>query len=636
MTAGLPGNTLTGVISASVAACCQCLVVSRPDLTDKEFTMKHARPLRTPGPAQPGIQVNPIKRLSPIAAGLLVAAGLGFTPPSTQAAEPSAWVPGRLLVQPRPGLPEAELDKILKPHGGKRVGKIEGIGVHIVELPAKASEKAIAALLSKNKHFKFAELDAVVAPAGTANDPYFPNAWHLSKIGAPTAWDASQGDGVIVAILDTGVNGNHEDLVGRMVPGWNFYDNNADTSDVHGHGTAVAGAAVANTNNGKGVAAIAGNAYIMPVRIADANAQATGSAIAQGLVWAADRGAKVANISYHGIPGNLTVQNAAQYMKNKGGLVVVAAGNTSAEIVSPADDSMIFVSATDGNDVKTSWSSWGNYVDVAAPGVNIYTTDRGGGYRTASGTSLASPVVAGVVGLMWAANPRLGPSDIERVLFGTARDLGKAGFDSYYGHGRVDAAAAVQAALTAEARDVTAPTVSVTSPNNGSTVKGLVAVDVAASDNVGVTRVDLVVNGKPYASDLSAPFGFSWDSTQVADGNATLVAYAYDAAGNSASHSVSVKVANTPDTIAPTASITSPANGATVSGTVTVRASASDNVGVTGMTLFINGKQVATSTSGSLSYSWNTRKLAAGSYTLKVEARDAAGNVGSHSISVRR
>jgi thermitase len=579
----------------------------------------------------------PSSPLRPLAAGLVLAACLSLPLPPAQAADGvTAFVPGRVLVQARPGLPESELDKIIKPHGAKRAGKIDGIDVHVLQLPAKASEKAIAALLAKNKHLKFAELDPIVSPAATANDPYYTKAWHLPKIGVPTAWDMSMGDGVVIAILDTGLNTNHEDLVGRTVPGWNFYDNNADTSDVHGHGTAVAGAAVAGTNNGKGVAAIAGNAYVMPVRIADANAQATGSAIAQGLVWAADRGAKVANISYHGIPGNLTVQSAAKYMKNKGGLVVVAAGNTSAEIVSPADDSMIFVSATDANDVKTSWSSWGNYVDVAAPGVSIYTTDRGGGYRTASGTSLASPVVAGVVGLMMAANPKLGPADLEKVLFTTARDLGSAGFDSYYGHGRVDAAAAVQAALTTVAKDTIAPTVSITSPGAGSTVKGLVAVDVAASDNVGVARVDLVVNGKQLASDASAPFGFSWDSTQVADGNASLTVYAYDAAGNAASHSVSVKVANTPDLIAPTASITSPANGATVSGTVTVRAGASDNVGVSGMTLYINGQQVATSSGGSLSYSWNTRKLAAGNHTLKVEARDAAGNVGSHSITVRR
>mgnify|MGYP005835454611 CR=1 FL=1 len=575
--------------------------------------------------------------LRPLAAGLMLAACLSLPLPPAGAADPvQAWVPGRLLVQPRPGLPEAELDKIIKPHGGKRIGRIEGIDVHVVALPAKASEKAIAALLAKNKHLKFAELDVIVSPAATANDTYYSKAWHLPKIGVPSAWDTSKGDGVIIAILDTGLNTNHEDLLGRTVPGWNFYDNNADTTDVHGHGTAVAGAAVAGTNNGKGVAAIAGNAYVMPVRIADANAQATGSAIAQGLVWAADRGAKVANISYHGIPGNLTVQNAAKYMKNKGGLVVVAAGNTSAEIVSPADDSMIFVSATDQNDVKTSWSSWGSYVDLAAPGVSIYTTDRGGGYQVASGTSLASPVVAGVVGLMWAANPTLGPIDIEKVLFTTARDLGAAGFDSYYGYGRVDAAAAVQAALTTVTKDSIAPTVSVTSPAAGSTVKGLVAVDVAASDNVGVTRVDLVVNGKQLASDVSAPFGFSWDSTQVADGNATLVAYAYDAAGNSASHSLSVKVANNPDLVAPIVSFTSPANGATVSGTVTVRAGASDNVAVSDMRLFINGVRVANSASGSLSYNWNTRKIAVGNYTLKVEARDAAGNVGSQSITVKR
>lgn len=178
--------------------------------------------------------------------------------------------------------------------------------------------------------------------------------------------------------------------------------------------------------------------------------------------------------------------------------------------------------------------------------------------------------------------------------------------------------------------------VSITSPTTGSSVKGLVAVDVAASDNVGVARVDLLVNGVFFASDASAPFGFSWDSTQVPDGNATLTAYAYDAAGNASAHAVTVKVTNTPDTTAPAAAITSPTNGARVSGTVAVKASASDNVGVTGMRLFINGMQVASSSAGSLSYSWNTRKNAAGSYTLQVEARDAAGNVGTHSITVSR
>lgn len=548
------------------------------------------------------------------------------------------WAPGRLLVQARPGLPDAELDKILKPHGGKSIGRISGIDVHVVQLPANASEKAVAALLAKNKHLKFAELDRVVASAATANDIYYANAWHLPKIGAPTAWDTSKGDGITIAILDTGINGNHTDLKDRMVAGWNFYDNNADTSDVHGHGTAVAGAAAATTNNGNGVAAVAGNAWLMPVRIADPNAYAYWSTVAEGLTWAADNGADIANISYNGVSGSSTIQNAAQYMKNKGGLVVVAAGNNGIDENIAASDTLISVSATDGNDLKTSWSSYGAFVDVAAPGVTIYTTDRGGGYQIAQGTSLSSPVVAGVIGLMMSANQNLGPADIEQLLFASAKDLGTSGFDTYYGHGRVDAALAVQAAFTAVLQDTTAPHVTVTNPFDGTTIKGMVAVDVAASDNAAVARVDLVINGNHVATDTYAPYGFSWDSTQVSDGAANIVAYAYDGAGNVAFHGISVHVANTPaDTTAPVANISDPVNGAKLSGTsISVKASATDNVKVASLALYIDGKKATSTTSASLSYNWNLKKVASGAHTLKVEAKDAAGNLGTYSISVTR
>src|SRR5574337_724162 len=452
-------------------------------------------------------------------------AALAATPVSEQ------WAPGRLLVQPKPGLPDSELEKDLLPHGGKSLGKIDGINVHVVQIPA-GSEKAVAALLAKNPHFKFVERDMLVQPAATANDPYFASEWHLSKIGVPTAWDSSTGSGQVIAILDTGIDATHPDLAGKLVSGWNFYDNNADTSDVNGHGTGVAGTAVTLTNNSAGVAGVAPGAMLMPVRIADPNAYAYWSTVAQGLTWAADNGADVANISYVGVSGSSTVQNAAQYMKNKGGLVVVCAGNNGIDEGIAPSSTMISVAATDSNDVKASWSSYGNCVDVAAPGVGIYSTTRGGGYGSWNGTSLASPIVAGTVALIKTANPALAPADVEKVLFSTAVDLGTAGFDSYYGNGRVNAAAAVQAALTTTAKDAIAPTVSFASPASGATVKGVASISVNASDNVGVTKVELRANGNLVASDITSPFGFSWDSTTVADGAATLTAYAYDAAGN--------------------------------------------------------------------------------------------------------
>ncbi|WEN43589.1 Thermitase [Thauera sp. GDN1] len=554
----------------------------------------------------------------------------------------SQWVPGRLLVQPRAGLPEAEFEKILKQHGGKQVGKIEGINVRVIQLPPQASEKAVEALLKKNKHLKFAERDMLIKPDATANDPYYGSAWHLSKIGVSSAWDVSTGRGATIAILDTGVDSNHPDLAGKMVSGWNCYDNSSNTADVHGHGTAVAGTAAAATNNALGVAAPAADALIMPMRITDTNGYGYWSAAAQCITWAADRGANVANISFGGVSGSSTVQSAAQYLKNKGGLTVVAAGNNSGEELIAANSTMISVSATDSNDVKASWSSYGKYVDIAAPGTNIWTTTRGGSYQKWQGTSFASPVVAGVVGLMKASNPALGAADIEKVLFSTAVDLGTTGWDAYYGNGRVDAAAAVKAVQTAQASDTTAPSVGISNPAAGSTVSGLVAVDVSAIDNVGVSRVELTVNGKSVGSDTTAPFGFSWDSTTVADGSATVTAYAYDAAGNYASKTVSVTVANSAektlsaDTVAPVATISNPTGGSKVSGTVSVKGAGSDDAGVTLMRLYVNGKLVSSVNGASLSYSWNTRKVATGSHTLKLEATDAAGNVGSQSIQVTR
>ena len=588
---------------------------------------------------------SPASLRKPVLATLVVALGAALLPAQAFAADEAQWVPGRLLVQPRAGLAEAEFDKIIKKQGGKQVGKIEGINVRIIQLPPQASEKAVEALLKNNKHLKFAERDMLLKPEATADDPYYASAWHLTKIGAPTAWDVTQGENVTIAILDSGVDATHPDLASRLVPGWNFYDNNSNTSDVYGHGTQVAGAAAAASNNALGVASVAGMARIMPIRVTDTAGMGSLSQMASGITWAADRGARVANLSFAAAGGYATVQNAAQYMKKKGGLVVTAAGNTGTAQTFAAHASTIVVSGTTSSDAKASWSSYGSFVDIAAPGASIWTTTRGGGYKAASGTSMATPVAAGVVGLMMASNPGLSAEGVESILFSTAVDLGSAGFDTSFGNGRVNASAAVAAAAAARNLDTSAPTVSFSSPGAGATVKGLVAVDIAASDDVGVTHVELWANGVKVATDSTAPYAFSWDSATVADGNVGLVAQAYDSAGNSAARTLSVAVANsaasaepepTVDSVAPKATISNPRSGSKVSGNVSIAASATDDVAVTRMQLFINNKLVSSANGANLSYRWNTNKIAAGTYTVSLEATDAAGNKGVASSVVSR
>jgi hypothetical protein len=537
-----------------------------------------------------------------------------------------AMASGHILVGKRAGSSEADFAAGLG-HGAQSLGKLRGLEVHVVNVPP-GNEQAVARRLRGNPHVEFAEVDALVPPDATINDPSFASEWHLPKIAAPSGWDLAVGSGITIAILDTGVDGSHPDLVARLVPGWNFYDNNANTSDVYGHGTAVAGAAAASMNNGIGVAGVAGAARIMPVRISDPSGWANLSTIAQGLTWAADHGARVANVSYT-VYDSSTVISAANYFRSKGGVVATSAGNTGALNGTAATSSMFVVAATDGSDARASFSTFGPGVNIAAPGVGIYTTANGGGYRSASGTSFASPIIAGAAALVLSRRPDYSPAQVDSVLKSTAIDLGTSGGDQYFCAGRVNVFAALTKAATSGTGDTTPPTVSISSPTGG-TVTGNATVSVSATDNVGVTRVELRVNGATVATDTASPFELNWSSTTVANGSVQLTAAAYDAAGNvavSAARTVTVSNTSSADTTPPSVSIASLSPSSTVvSGTVTVAVNATDNVGVKRVDLLVNGSIVGTSNIVPFQMSWNSASIPDGAATLTAKAYDAAGN----------
>jgi thermitase len=573
---------------------------------------------------------------------VLAVAGVAYAGPSDPRGKPAAtWVKGHILVQPRAGLSDVEFDKALATQGGKAIGRLGNLDIYVVSLPPTASEQAVASALSHHPNVKFAEVDRLVAPAFTPNDAYYGSEWHLQTINAPIAWNTSVGSGVVVAILDSGIDPTHPDLVGQLVPGWNFYDNNSNTADVYGHGTLVAGVVAALGNNGIGVAGVAWGAKLMPVRVTDTSGIGTLSAFANGLTYAADHGARIANLSFP-VQSSSSTQAAAQYFVNKGGVVFNSAGNYATLDSTQPSSSLVSVSATGNTDILASWSSYGPYVDVSAPGVGIWTTSLGGGYSAVSGTSFSSPLSAGVAALMMSVNRSLAPSQIVSLLESSAVDLGSAGYDYDYGYGRVNAAAAVIAAAQAQAADVQPPSVAITSPTGG-TVSGIVPINVTASDNVGVTRVDLLVSGTLLASDISAPYAFSWNSTALEGSSASLVARAYDAAGNAMSSTaivVAVGGGTIPpppaDTTPPTVAITSPGNSSVVTGLVTVNVKAGDNVAVASLSVYLDGKVVSTGNSASISYKWNTRKAASGLHTISATAKDTAGNQTSTSIQVNK
>lgn len=415
------------------------------------------------------------------------------------------------------------------------------IGVKIVSLPnGRTPEEAVKKILDEDRDaLEYAEVDALFAPAYVPNDPKYGTEWHLPKIGVPTAWDTTKGDGVTIAILDSGVNCTHPDLVAHCVPGWNVANNNSDTTDLNGHGTMVAGTALSVGDNTLGGVGVAYESKIMPVRLAlDSTGSSSCSAIGDGIIYAIDNGAKVASNSYWVI-GCSVATDAANYMASKGGIYVRAMGNDSSLVTTPGDLNIIHVGATDSNDVKTSWSNYGPQVDVVAPGTPIYCTP-GSGYSTCWGTSFSVPIVSGVLGLMFSANPNLKADQARSILFSTAKDLGTTGRDDLYGYGRVDAAAAVAAALTTTApvTDTTAPTV----PTSLTSVHRTLDISLswtASGDNVAVTGYNIFRNGAKIGTSTTASYV---DKSISSGATYSYTVSAYDAAGNTSAQSASVSV----------------------------------------------------------------------------------------------
>jgi len=563
------------------------------------------------------------------------AATLSLVSAATTAAS-ERHVPGRILVQFREDAPAEQVRTLVYRAGARFGGEVGATRIHLLRVPV-GRERAAAAAFARRAEVVFAETDAILAPQDVVpNDPWYVNEWHLKKIGCPTAWSTTKGStGVVIAILDSGVDASHPDLADKIVAGWNAYNGNTDTRDVTGHGTAVAGTAAAATNNSAGVAAVAWNCKIMPVRVTDSTGYGSFAAIASGLTWAADHGARVANISFTA-SHSLSVQSAAQYFQSKGGVVVISAGNTGTVDNYADNPYALTVSATDPSDVLYSWSTRGPHVDISAPGA-AYTTVRGGGYTTYSGTSISAPVVAGVAALVKSFNGALTGAQIQDILKRSARDLGAAGWDENYGWGRVDAAAAL-ALAGGSAADTASPTVYIDSPAAGATVSGIITVQAAAVDNVGVSSVALYVDGTWKAADTSAPYSFPLDTTALSNASHTIKVVAKDAAGNAGSAQVSVTVSNgVADTLAPTIVITSPLPGAKVNGNVTVTVDARDNVGVARVELYVDGVLTGTAYGSPFSIAWSAKSASRGPHVLVCKAYDAAGNVGvSPSVSVTR
>ena len=348
----------------------------------------------------------------------------------------------RIIVKFKGNLDQEVEDNILSEHKLKKHKYMKELDSYVVLTNSKNETLLTVEKLKKRKDVEFAEPDMYCEPVGNfdiPNDPSLSQQWWVSNINLPQAWDVNKGSSnIIIAIIDSGCDISHPDLVSKYVPGFNFFDINTNTQDVRGHGTAVAGCAAAATNNGIGGAGAGRNCMIMPLRVSDATGYAYWSTIAQAMRWAADKGARVANASF-ACGESTTIQSAAQYMNSKNGIFCCSAGNQAKQLVGVNFPEVIVVGATDSADNLASFSNWGSSVDLVAPGVICYTTTLGGGYQWWSGTSFSSPITAGVVGLLLSTNSALRPADVDRILKTTSKDLGDPGYDLKYAFGRINA-----------------------------------------------------------------------------------------------------------------------------------------------------------------------------------------------------
>jgi thermitase len=385
----------------------------------------------------------------------------------------------QVLVKFKTGLSEKLIEGTLTAFGARTIKKINALEVYQLQIPTTASVEEMVYALGRNPDVEYAEPNFIAHIATTTpNDPYFRYQYALHNTGqeigdggpkgksnadikAPEAWGEAQGDGAtMIAIVDTGVDLFHPDIQSRIQPpGRDFANDDFDATDDNGHGTHVAGIAAADTDNNVGVAGVAWNCKILPVKVTDENGDSYYSWLIDGIRWAADNGADVINISMGGEDPSTALRDALKYAYDKGIFIAASAGNDDTFVYYPAayDNYCMAVAATDYDDARMWWSNHGPEIDVAAPGEEVlslvptwYPAKVWGGdyppYGFGDGTSMSAPHVAGLAALIKSYKPWLNPDEIMNIIRYSADDVNSSehkGKDEYIGYGRINMAKAL-------------------------------------------------------------------------------------------------------------------------------------------------------------------------------------------------
>ena len=404
------------------------------------------------------------------------------------------YVPGEIIVKFRPKVSDEVLAKVNSKHGASVISTSRFAGFKRLKTPRGKNVAEMVEIYKRNPNVEYAEPNYIAHASLVPEDPKYYLQWHLDNteyggINMESAWAFETGDSnVIVAVIDTGVayedyteavpigrSGKYRNVIYEQapdlastgfVPGYDFVNGDEHPNDDEGHGTHVTGTIAQSTNNDLGVAGVAFNTSIMPVKVLNSRGSGTYFDIAEGIYFAADNGACIINMSLGGRSDSITMKDAVASAYGKGVTIVCSSGNDgSATTVSyPAayDDYCIAVGATRYDETVAYYSNGGFSLDLTAPGGDLKVDQNGDGYGDGvlqqtfgrdptdwgywfyTGTSMAAPHVSGVAALIIANGIATAPDDVREVLQSTAEDKGASGWDPAYGSGIVDAAAALQ------------------------------------------------------------------------------------------------------------------------------------------------------------------------------------------------
>jgi len=396
-------------------------------------------------PARPSLETD---TPTPTVTGVRGIGSPPIVPPLNEVLQPRDFISDQVLVKFDPTLSNQLHSEYLQANDASLISKIPDLGVSVLRVPVGQAE-AVATELNASPGVIYAEPNyPAYALDVIPNDPGWSNQYNMVAIDAPQGWSLTTGaSSVTIAIVDTGVDLSHPDLVNKILPGYDFVNNDVVAQDDNGHGTHVSAIAAAETNNGIGVAGVDWGANILPVKVLDASGNGTYANVAAGITWATDQGAQVINLSLGGTSKSSTLEDAVNYADAHGVILVAAAGNSGGSVLYPAAyPPVMAVAATDSSNTRASFSSYGSTVDVAAPGVNIYSALVGGNYGFLSGTSMAAPHVTGLAAILLGI-PGIDPAHVRSLIESTSLDLGTPGRDVYYGYGLIQMDAAIKAAL---------------------------------------------------------------------------------------------------------------------------------------------------------------------------------------------